>query len=105
MAEQHLTLLFEMLELLEKYAAVVTRQQIEADREAWLKVKGALEVAAQCAIDLALAIIAARGLGVPQNYREAFNSLARSTSRSFARVSRAPGREPINSVFMATSIT
>jgi uncharacterized protein YutE (UPF0331/DUF86 family) len=44
----------------------------------WVKVKGALETAAQCAIDLALQIVAARELGAPETYRSAFQSLARA---------------------------
>ena len=35
-------------------------------------------MAAQCTIDLALSVIARRGLGVPQSYREAFELLARA---------------------------
>ena len=78
MSETHLTLLREMLELLERYAKTVERRDLERDRETWLKVKGALELAAQCCIDLALGLIAQRGLGVPQSYREAFDTLARA---------------------------
>ena len=78
MSEAHLTLLAEMLELLERYSRTVSRADIERDRETWLKVKGALEVAAQCAIDLALTLVARRALGVPQSYREAFVLLARA---------------------------
>jgi uncharacterized protein YutE (UPF0331/DUF86 family) len=77
-AEAHLSLLLEMIELLERYAQSVTRASLEADRETWLKVKAALELAVQCAIDLALAIVAARGLGTPQTYREAFALLTRA---------------------------
>jgi uncharacterized protein YutE (UPF0331/DUF86 family) len=36
----------------------------------------ALEFAAQCAIDAALDLVARRGLGAPQTYREAFVVLA-----------------------------
>ncbi len=78
MSEQKLALLAEMLDLIERYAATVTRESLEADREVWLKVRGALEIAAQCAIDLAMLIVAARGLGIPQSYRQAFAELARA---------------------------
>ena len=78
MAEAHLTLLAELLDLLDRYAREVERKELEHDREAWVKVKGALETAAQCAIDLALQIVARRGLGAPQAYREAFAALARA---------------------------
>jgi uncharacterized protein YutE (UPF0331/DUF86 family) len=76
--EQHLALLKEMVDLLARYAVSVRREDLERDRETWLKVRGALEVASQCAIDLALRIVARRGLGVPQTYREAFSVLART---------------------------
>ena len=78
MSETHLALLREMLELLDRYATTVTRADLERDRETWLKVRGALEIAAQCCIDLALAIITQRALAVPQTYREAFTTLARA---------------------------
>ena len=78
MSEAHQALLLEMLDLLERYAATVKRADLEHDRETWLKAKGALEVAAQCAVDLALRIVARRGLGVPQSYREAFSLLVRA---------------------------
>jgi len=77
-AESHLSLLHEMLALLERYAKTVSRRDLDTDREAWLKVKAALELATQCAIDLALDLIARRKLGVPQTYREAFLTLARA---------------------------
>ena len=78
MSEAHLGLLLEMLALIERYAGTVQRADLEHDRETWLKVRGALEVAAQCAIDLALAMISRRGLGIPQTYRDAFSLLARA---------------------------
>lgn len=78
MAEAHLSLLLEMIALLERYAKVVRRRDLDADRETWLKVKAALEVAAQCAIDAALDVVARRGLGTPQTYRDAFAVLARA---------------------------
>jgi uncharacterized protein YutE (UPF0331/DUF86 family) len=51
---------------------------METDIETWLKVRGALEVAAQCAIDLALVLVARRGPGMPQSCAEAFGTLARA---------------------------
>lgn len=78
MGESHLDLLREMLDLLERYAKSVKRADLDSDRETWVKVKGALGVAAQCAIDAALDLIARRGLGMPQTYREAFAVLARA---------------------------
>lgn len=78
MSERHLRLLAELLPLLRRYSREVTHSQLETDRETWLKVRGALEVAAQCCIDLALAMLAKRGLGPPQSYREAFTRLAQA---------------------------
>lgn len=78
MGETHLSLLKEMLELLDGYAKSVSRKQLEEERETWLKVKAALELAAQCAIDIALWLVAERALGVPQTYREAFALCARA---------------------------
>lgn len=76
MSERHLKLLAELIPLLRRYSREVTREQIESNRETWLKVRGALEVAAQCCIDLALAMLSKRKLGPPQSYREAFALLA-----------------------------
>jgi uncharacterized protein YutE (UPF0331/DUF86 family) len=67
-----------MLDLIERYARTVKRGELDTDRETWLKVKGALEVAAQCTIDLALEIVTRRALGTPQTYREAFGLLGRA---------------------------
>ncbi|MBK9385273.1 MAG: DUF86 domain-containing protein [Planctomycetes bacterium] len=78
MAEHHLTLLLEMLGLLERYRRTISRADMDTDREAWLKVKAALEVSAQCAIDLAMELVARRRLGSPQTYRETFGMLARA---------------------------
>jgi uncharacterized protein YutE (UPF0331/DUF86 family) len=78
MREAQLSLLSEMIELLERYAKTVRRGDLEHDRETWLKVKASLEVAAHCAIDLALDLIARRGLGTAQSYRDAFAVLARA---------------------------
>lgn len=76
MSEAHLQLLLRLLPLLEQYAAEVTPTQIGADLEVWLKVRGGLETAAQCAIDLALAMVSRRGLGPADSYRRAFALLA-----------------------------
>ena len=65
-----------MLDLLDRYARTIQREDLDHDRETWLKARAALEVAAQCAIDLALEIVARRGLGAPQTYREAFTLVA-----------------------------
>ena len=54
MSERHLQLLQEMLDLLDRYARTVTVAALAADRETWLKVKAALEVAAESATSLAL---------------------------------------------------
>ena len=78
MSEAHLTLLKEMLDLLDRYAVSVSRADLERDRETWLKVKAALELAAQCAIDLCLALVSRQALGIPQRYRDAFQLLARA---------------------------
>jgi uncharacterized protein YutE (UPF0331/DUF86 family) len=76
--EQHLALLRELVELIERYRDTVDRAELEHDREAWVKVKGALETAGQCAIDLALQIVAEKALGPPDTYRAAFQSLTRA---------------------------
>ena len=78
MGETHLTLLAELLDLVERYHREVRRDELDHDREVWLKVKAALETSAQCAIDLAMQIVASRGLGTPEAYRDAFASLARA---------------------------
>ncbi|MBI3182180.1 MAG: DUF86 domain-containing protein [Myxococcales bacterium] len=78
MSEAHLRLLEEVLAAIDRYARTVTREALEKDLDTWLKVRGALELAAQSCIDLAMVIIAQRGLGVPQTYREAFLALARA---------------------------
>ena len=78
MGEAHLALLAEMLDLLRRYATTISRAELGRDRETWLKVRGALEVATQCCIDLALQEVSRRGLGAPQSYREAFGALARA---------------------------
>jgi uncharacterized protein YutE (UPF0331/DUF86 family) len=75
--ERHLNLLLQVLVLLDQYSETVTTGEMESDLETWLKVKASLEVAAQCAIDLALLLVSKRGLAAPQSYREAFTLLAR----------------------------
>ncbi len=75
MSEAHLQLLMRLIPLLERYATEVTPVQIGADLEVWLKVRSGLETAAQCAIDLALAMVARRKLGPAESYRHAFTLL------------------------------
>ena len=75
MGEAHLVMLQKTLLLLERYAREVKRADLEVDWETWVKVRAALELAAQCAIGAALDLISRRGLGVPQTYREAFTVL------------------------------
>jgi len=72
LSEAHLLLLRRLVLLLDRYGAEVTAVQLGADLETWLKVRGALETAAQCAIDLALAMAARRGLGPVESYRQVF---------------------------------
>ena len=69
-------MLLKTLALLERYAREVKRRDLDEDWETWLKVRAALELAGQCAIDAALDLISKRGLGIPQTYREAFTVLA-----------------------------
>ncbi len=76
MGEAHLAMLLKTLALVDQYAASVKRADLDADWETWVKVRAALELVAQCAIDGALDLIARRGLGAPQTYREAFTVLA-----------------------------
>ena len=78
MGEAQLSMLQKTLALLERYARDVKRRDLDEDFETWLKVRAALELAGQCAIDAALDLISKRGLGVPQTYREAFAVLANS---------------------------
>jgi len=78
MGEAQLDLLERLLGRLEQYANVVTRSELESDLDTWLKVSRALELAAQCCLDLAMEIVAKRGLGVPETYREAFVRLAQA---------------------------
>jgi uncharacterized protein YutE (UPF0331/DUF86 family) len=76
MGESQLDLLERLLVRLDVYATEVTRAQLEADLDAWLKVSRALELVAQACVDLAMELVARRGLGVPETNREAFVRLA-----------------------------
>ena len=78
MGESQLELLERLLGRLYQYGQEVTRAQLEADLDTWLKVSRALELAAQCCLDLAMEIVAKRGLGVPETYRDAFVRLAQA---------------------------
>jgi uncharacterized protein YutE (UPF0331/DUF86 family) len=74
--ESQLDLLERLLARLDDYAVDVTREQLESDLDTWLKVSRALELVAQCCVDLAMELVARRGLGVPETYRDAFVRLA-----------------------------
>lgn len=76
MGEAQLDLLARLLTRLDAYATVVTREQLERDFDLWLQVSRALELAAQCCLDLAMEVVAKRGLGTPETYRDAFSRLA-----------------------------
>lgn len=78
MGEAQLDLLERLLQRMEEYARSVSRETLESDLDTWLKVSRALELAAQCCLDLAMELVAKRGLGVPETYREAFVRLAQS---------------------------
>jgi uncharacterized protein YutE (UPF0331/DUF86 family) len=78
MGEAQLDLLERLLNRIEHYAATVTRAELEADLDAWLKVTGALELAAQCSIRFAMEMVARRGLGLPESNRDAFVRLAQA---------------------------
>lgn len=78
MGESQLELLERLLGRLEEYARDVSREALESDLDKWLMVSRALELAAQCAVDLAMELVRARGLGVPETYREAFVKLAQA---------------------------
>jgi uncharacterized protein YutE (UPF0331/DUF86 family) len=78
MGEAQLELLERLLTRLDQYALEVTRSQLEADLDTWLKVSRALELAAQCCLDLAMEMVSQRGLGAPENYRDAFTRLAQA---------------------------
>jgi len=74
--EAQLDLLERMLARLDRYETTITRERLESDVDAWLMVSRALELVAQCAVDLAMQIVAKRGLGTPETYRDAFVRLA-----------------------------
>lgn len=76
MGEAQLDLFERLLRQLDLYASTVTREELELDFDTWLKVSRALELAAQCAVDLAMQIVARRGLGLPESYRETFGRLS-----------------------------
>ncbi|GMV18246.1 MAG: DUF86 domain-containing protein [Polyangiaceae bacterium] len=76
MGETQLELLERLLARLEQYAEHVTRAELESDLDTWLKVTRALELVAQCCVDLAMELVAKRGLGIPETYRDAFVRLA-----------------------------
>lgn len=78
MGEAQLDLLERILARLDEYATSVSRTELESDLDTWLKVSRALELAAQCSLDLAMEIVAKRGLGAPETYREAFTRLAQA---------------------------
>jgi uncharacterized protein YutE (UPF0331/DUF86 family) len=74
--ESKLDLLERLLRRLEHYRTSVTRQDLEDDVDAWLMVSRAMELVAQCCVDLAMTIGARKGLAIPESYREAFVRLA-----------------------------
>ena len=78
MGEAQLDLLERLLARIDVYAVSITRSELEADLDTWLKVTRALELAAQCCIDLAMEIVARRGLGLPETNRDAFMRLAQA---------------------------
>ncbi len=91
MGETQLDLLERLLGRLEQYASGVTRSDLESDLDTWLKVSRALELAAQCCLDLAMEIVAKRGLGVPETYRDAFVRLAQAGVITAAQSSALQG--------------
>lgn len=76
MGEAQLDLLERLLARLDEYAAKVSRSDLELDFDAWLMVSRALELSAQCCVDLAMECVAKRALGAPETYRDAFVRLA-----------------------------
>lgn len=78
MGEAQLDLLARILERLEHYSKTVSRASLESDLDTWLMVSRALELAAQCCVDLAMEVVAVRRLGLPETYREAFARLAQA---------------------------
>jgi uncharacterized protein YutE (UPF0331/DUF86 family) len=78
MGEAQLDLLERLLARLDDWAPKITRADLELDLDTWLKVTRALELAAQCCIDLAMELVARRGLGLPETNRDAFVRLAQA---------------------------
>ncbi|MBN1773621.1 MAG: DUF86 domain-containing protein, partial [Deltaproteobacteria bacterium] len=66
------------LDALDEYARTVDFKRFTTDRMAFDAVLHAMTLSGQCAIDLALMIVADRALGLPPTYREAFDVLARN---------------------------
>jgi uncharacterized protein YutE (UPF0331/DUF86 family) len=54
--EAQLDLLERLLARLEQYAVMVSREELESDLDTWLKVSRALELVAQCCLDLAMEV-------------------------------------------------
>jgi uncharacterized protein YutE (UPF0331/DUF86 family) len=82
MGETQLDLLGRMIDRLELYATTVSRARLESDIDTWLMVSRALELVAQCCVDLAMQMLARRELGVPETYRDAFVRLAQNGTLS-----------------------
>jgi uncharacterized protein YutE (UPF0331/DUF86 family) len=78
MGEAQLDLLERLLARLDEWAPKISRADLELDLDIWLKVTRALELAAQCCIDLAMELVARRGLGLPETNRDAFVRLAQA---------------------------
>jgi uncharacterized protein YutE (UPF0331/DUF86 family) len=78
MGEAQLDLLERLLERVDHYAKSISRQELESDLDKWLMVSRALELVAQACLDLAMEVVAKRGLGTPETYREAFVRLAQA---------------------------
>jgi uncharacterized protein YutE (UPF0331/DUF86 family) len=73
------------------YRASITRERLEADLDAQLMVCRALELVAQACLDLAMEIVAKRGLGTPDTYREGFARLAQAGVISAEQCARLQG--------------
>lgn len=76
MGEAQLDLVERLLAKLDDYARTISRARLELDMDTWLKVSRALELVAQACLDLAMELVAKRGLGTPDTYRDAFGRLA-----------------------------
>ena len=68
----------QALDALDGYARTIDFARFTTERLAFDGVLHAMTLAGQCAIDLALMIIADRRFGTPPTYREAFDVLARN---------------------------